>query len=77
MQMREYDSAFDWQDMLMLRRHLRKTPLAYLWQTKQGERNVRDYYSEMTFLWQELDLNSEEDWECSKDSVKYKKKDGK
>lgn len=45
-----------------------------LCQTKPGERDVTDHFLEMTSLWQELDLSNEEDWECSKDSEKYKKR---
>lgn len=30
-----------------------------LWQMKQEERNVTDYYMEMKILWQELDLSVE------------------
>lgn len=45
-----------------------------LWQKKQGEREVIDYYLEMTALWQELDLSSKERWKCSDDSVYYRKK---
>lgn len=41
---------------------------------KQGEREVTDYYMEMMSLWQELDLSTEEEWECAPDSVRYKKK---
>lgn len=45
-----------------------------LWKTKQGEREVTDYYMEMKTLWQELNMSFEEEWECTKDSVRYKKK---
>lgn len=45
-----------------------------LWQMKQGEREVTEYYIEMKSLWQELDLSFGETWECSGDSVKYKKR---
>ncbi|XP_022853402.1 uncharacterized protein LOC111374875, partial [Olea europaea var. sylvestris] len=41
-----------------------------LWQTKQGEREVTDYFLEMTQLWQELYLSLEEEWECTSDSGK-------
>lgn len=45
-----------------------------LWQMKQGERDATDFYMEMTQLWQELDLNTEEEWECPADSVRFKKR---
>ncbi|KAL2497494.1 Bifunctional aspartokinase/homoserine dehydrogenase 1 [Abeliophyllum distichum] len=45
-----------------------------LCQLKQREREVTNYYMDMCNLWQELDLSSEEDWECSADSAKYKKR---
>ena len=45
-----------------------------LWQMKQEEREVTDYYTEMKSLWQELDLSYEEEWECSGDSVRYRKR---
>ncbi|XP_073128544.1 uncharacterized protein [Henckelia pumila] len=45
-----------------------------LWNSKQGERNVIDYYNEMRALWQELDLCYEESWECKNDSIKYQKR---
>lgn len=44
-----------------------------LWQTKQGERDVIDYYLEMTALWQDLDLSSEEKWKCPEDCAYYRK----
>ncbi|RVX09169.1 hypothetical protein CK203_013737 [Vitis vinifera] len=45
-----------------------------LWQMKQGDREVTEYYTEMLGLWQELDLSCEEEWECTGDSVRFKKK---
>ena len=45
-----------------------------LWQMKQGDRDVTDYYMDMLGIWQELDLSFEEAWECRGDSVKYKNK---
>ena len=45
-----------------------------LWQMKQGEREVTDYYMEMLNLWQELDLSFDEEWECTNDSVRYRRK---
>ena len=33
-----------------------------------------EYYTEMLGLWQDLDLNYEEEWECTGDSVRFKKK---
>ncbi|CAL5381095.1 unnamed protein product [Camellia sinensis] len=48
-----------------------------LWQMKQGEREVTDYYMEMLALWQELDLSSEEEWRCSEDSALFKKRQEK
>ena len=47
-----------------------------LWQMKQGNREVTEYYTEMLGLWQDLDLNYEEKWECMGDSVRFKKKMG-
>lgn len=44
-----------------------------LWQMKQEGKTVTEYYTEMKALWQELDLSSEEEWECTGDSVRYKK----
>ena len=48
-----------------------------LWQMKQGEKEVTDYYMEMLALWQELDLSSEEEWRCSEDSALFKKRQEK
>ncbi|RVW51120.1 hypothetical protein CK203_078125 [Vitis vinifera] len=45
-----------------------------LWQMKQGDREVTEYYTEMLGLWQELDLSCKEEWECTGDSVRFKKK---
>ena len=45
-----------------------------LWQMKQGERKVTEYYIEMVGLWQDLNLSCEEEWECTGDSVRFKKK---
>ena len=45
-----------------------------LWQMKQRDREVTDYCMEMATLWQELDLSSEEEWECPRDSVCYKRR---
>ncbi|KZV06757.1 hypothetical protein F511_45762, partial [Dorcoceras hygrometricum] len=45
-----------------------------LWNSKQGEKSVIEYYNEMRALWQELDLCYEDDWECKNDSVKYHKR---
>ncbi|RVW92978.1 hypothetical protein CK203_032776 [Vitis vinifera] len=41
---------------------------------KQGDREVTEYYTDMLGLWQDLDLNCEEEWECTGDSVRFKKK---
>lgn len=46
----------------------------WLWQTKQLEREVTDYYLEMTNLWQELDLSLDEEWDCPGYSILYKKR---
>ena len=46
-----------------------------LWQAKQGENEVTTYYNEMVSLWQELDQCYNDEWECSMDSVKAKKKE--
>ena len=45
-----------------------------LWQMKQGVLEVTEYYTEMLGLWQDLDLNCEEEWEFMGDSVCFKKK---
>ncbi|KAH9716025.1 protein kinase domain-containing protein [Citrus sinensis] len=45
-----------------------------LWQTRQGDRAVSEYYNEMKALWQELDLCHEDDWACMTDSVRYLKR---
>ena len=45
-----------------------------LWQMKQRDREVTEYYTEMLGLWQDLDLSCEEEWECTGDSVLFKKK---
>ena len=45
-----------------------------LWQMKQRDREVTEYYTEMLGLWQDLDLNCEKEWECTGDSVRFKKK---
>ncbi|RVW36141.1 Retrovirus-related Pol polyprotein from transposon RE1 [Vitis vinifera] len=45
-----------------------------LWQMKQGDREVTEYYTEMSGLWQDLDLNCKEEWECTGDNVCFKKK---
>lgn len=37
-------------------------------------REVTEYFLEMTHLWQELDLSLEEEWDCTGDSVRYKKR---
>lgn len=41
---------------------------------KQGEKEVINYFMEMTTLWQELHLNFDNEWECSSNSACYKKK---
>ena len=33
-----------------------------------------EYYTKMVGLWQDLDLNYKEEWECTGDSVHFKKK---
>ena len=45
-----------------------------LWQMKQGDREVTEHYTEMLGLWQELDVSCEEEWECTGDNVRFKKK---
>ena len=45
-----------------------------LWQMKQGDREVTEYYTKMLGLWQDLDLICEEEWECTGDNVSLKKK---
>lgn len=46
-----------------------------LWKSKQEEREVTIYYSDMVSLWQELDQFYGDEWECTRDSVKIKKKE--
>lgn len=46
-----------------------------LWSSKQGSRDVTNYYNDIVSLWQELDLCYDDDWECSADSVKHKKRE--
>ena len=41
---------------------------------KQGDWEVTEYYTEMLGLWQELDLSCKEEWECTGDGVRLKKK---
>ena len=41
---------------------------------KQGDWEVTEYYTEMLGLWQDLDLSCEEEWECTGDNVRFKKK---
>ena len=41
---------------------------------KQGDQEVTEYYTEMSGLWQDLDLNCKEEWECTGDNVCFKKK---
>lgn len=31
-----------------------------LWQAKQGDRDIKEFYMEITTLWQELDLSMDE-----------------
>ena len=45
-----------------------------LWQMKQGERDVTDYYIDMVALWQELDLSGDEEWHCTEDSALFKRR---
>ena len=45
-----------------------------LWQMKQGDREVTEYYTEMLGLWQELDFSRKEEWERTGDNVRFKKK---
>ncbi|RVW23851.1 Retrovirus-related Pol polyprotein from transposon RE1 [Vitis vinifera] len=45
-----------------------------LWQMKQGDREATKYYTKMLGSWQDLDLSCEEEWECTGDSVRFKKK---
>lgn len=46
----------------------------HLWELKQGNLLVTDYYMAMVALWQELDVNGDEEWGCPKDYVCYKSK---
>lgn len=41
-----------------------------LWQLKQEQRDVTDYYMEIISLWKELDLTSQEELECASDSAR-------
>lgn len=44
------------------------------WSLKQGERTETEYWLEMSAIWQELDLMSNEQWKDPSDAVKYKEK---
>ena len=44
-----------------------------LWQSKQGDRGVTEYYNEMLILWYELDLCYEEVGENPRNSARYMK----
>ena len=41
---------------------------------KQGSRDVTYYYTEILSLWQELDLSTEQEWDCAGDSVRFKRR---
>ncbi|KZV50861.1 hypothetical protein F511_25459 [Dorcoceras hygrometricum] len=45
-----------------------------LWQSRQGQKTVFEYYNEMKGLWQEPDLCYDDKWECKHDSLKYHKR---
>ena len=45
-----------------------------IWQLRQGEKEVTEYYIEMKSLWQELDLSYNEEWECPRDAVRHQKR---
>ncbi|XP_057983248.1 uncharacterized protein LOC131168072 [Malania oleifera] len=45
-----------------------------LWQMRQGERGVTEYFMEMSHLWQELDLSIDEERECSGDSTRHQRR---
>ena len=45
-----------------------------LWQMKQGTREVTAYYTDMSGLWQELDLNVDQEWDCAGDNMRFKRR---
>ena len=44
-----------------------------IWNTKQGNSSVTEYYNRLLELWQEMDLFYDPNWECKADSLKYSK----
>ena len=43
---------------------------------KQGDREVTEYYTEMLGLWQDLDLNCEEEWGVHRGQCALQEEDG-
>ena len=46
-----------------------------LWQSKQGQRSVTNYYNEMVAWWQELDQYNDDVWESQADFLQHKKRE--
>lgn len=44
-----------------------------IWNTRQGNLTVTEYYNSLMELWQEIDLFYEMGWSCTTDAEKYKK----
>lgn len=40
---------------------------------KQGDQDVTTYYTQLSKVWNELDLSSETNWSCTDDTTKYRK----
>lgn len=40
----------------------------------QGTQTLNEYYLEKMSLWQELDMNTEEEWKCSEDAIRFHKR---
>ncbi|KAI4384725.1 hypothetical protein MLD38_002840 [Melastoma candidum] len=45
-----------------------------LWEARQRSRDVTEYYLEMVTLWQELDSQTNDRWECTQDAFLYRQK---
>ena len=45
-----------------------------LWQLKQRDRDVTEYYNGILTLWQELDLCYDDQWDCTSDKTREERK---
>lgn len=45
-----------------------------MWKSKQGDRDVTTHYNKKFMLRQELDLCYEDDWDCTANSFRHKKR---